>query len=130
MKVLFVCSQARMRSYTARNLALLGGVDAECCGSDSSSRLPINNQLLQDADVIFCMEPKHRNIVKSMIGSEGKPVLCLGIEDVYNAFDSALANELESVVYLLGYPALSKAIGQGYKTYKIQDLAHDLEMCT
>ena len=130
MRVLFVCSQARMRSFTARNLAVLGGVDAECCGTDSSSRLPVNNQLLMDADVVFCMEAKHRKIVKSMMGSENKLVLCLGIEDVYNAFDSALASELESALYLLGYPQLSAAVGEGYHAYRMHDLAHDLERCT
>lgn len=117
MKVLFVCSQARMRSFTARNLAVLGGLDAECCGSDSSSRFPINNQLLLDADLIICMEQKHRKVVGSMMGSEGKTVYSLGISDIYNPYDMDLVSELLSSLRAFHLYDIAQAVSIGQALY-------------
>lgn len=90
MKILYVCSQGVIRSRTAETLSLLGGVHARSCGTDEHAVAPINNSALLWADEIVCMEKHHAKIVKEMMGSEGKIVQSLGIEDIYDPFDDEL----------------------------------------
>lgn len=103
MNVLFICSQARMRSFTARQLAIAGGLDAECAGTDSSARIKVNLQLLEDADFIFCMEKKHRTAIQKLEKDAGLEVLTtfdasychtLNIQDIHNPLDPHLCFEL------------------------------------
>jgi len=115
-RVLFVCSQARNRSFTARNLAVLGGMLAECAGTDSSARLPLTNALLLEADVVVCMEKHHTKAVKKMMGAEGKTVYTLAVEDLYNPFDQELANTLVHKLKDLDFD-VSNALAVGYSVY-------------
>ena len=100
MKILFVCSAARMRSFTARQIAIAGGLDAECAGSNTGSRLPINPHLVADADVIFCMEDSHKKTVKKMYAQSQyaqflqrplPPTHILNIPALFNPLDPHLA---------------------------------------
>lgn len=92
--ILFVCSQGRIRSRTAEVIAMLGGVNARCCGTDENAIIPVNNELLRPAEAIICMEKLHADIVNMYMGSEGKPVVSLGIRDVWNPFDDMLIDQL------------------------------------
>lgn len=116
-RVLFVCSQARNRSFTARNLAIYGGLFAECAGSDSSARVPLNNALLLEADIVVCFEKHHAKAVKKLMGAEGKTIYTLAIEDIYNPFDAELAFNLTHKLKDLDFE-ISNAIATGYALYK------------
>lgn len=112
--VLFVCSQGRIRSRTAEVIALLGGVHARSCGTDADALSPITNGLLRAADTIICMERAHAQEVKTYMGAEGKVIVSLGIEDVWNPFDPMLIERL--ILYIrhrLGEDALSDAMAKG-----------------
>lgn len=112
--ILFVCSQGRSRSRTAEVLALLGGVNARCCGTDSDAMVPVNNQLLRAAETIICMERHHAKEIKTYMGSEGKVIVSLGIEDVWNPFDPMLIDQLILLIrHRLGEDALADAMMRG-----------------
>lgn len=118
MKVLFVCSQARMRSYTARNLCIMGGMDAECAGTDSSARLPLNNALLLDADLVICFMKEHKKKVLSLMGSEGKRVYCVNIPDIYNPYDAELVYTLAHALRNLACDEVADALLDGFNRRK------------
>ncbi len=103
MNYLFVCSQGRIRSRTAEILFIQKGLQARSCGTDSSALVPINNQLLLDCDVIFCMEEEHAAIVKSFLHSEGKPIYILNIQDKYKIMEPALISKIISEFNFLDF---------------------------
>lgn len=119
LKFLFVCSAARNRSFTARNLAILGGYPAECAGSDSSARMPLTNGLLRDADVIICFEKHHAQTVREFLGSEGKVIHILNIEDNYNPFDSELIYSVISRLKAIGLNNLAQSIDRGFGQFQL-----------
>lgn len=108
--ILFVCSLGRIRSRTAEVITMVGDLgknfDCRSCGTEinlSGCMTPISNNLLYWADQIICMENKHLNEISFLIGSEGKEVFLLDIEDtagtqshcgIYDPFDYELQNNL------------------------------------
>jgi predicted protein tyrosine phosphatase len=112
MKVLFVCSQGRMRSRTAEILSLYGGLEARSCGTDADALVPVNNELLRWCDWIICMEQRHSEQVFAYMGSEGKSLCSLGIPDEFLLFDSDLIGLLIGALRHK-VPAASAAIERG-----------------
>ncbi len=61
MKVLFVCTQNLLRSLTAE--ALYRGrpdLDVRSAGIAPDARVPVTEELLQWAEIVFVMEERHR----------------------------------------------------------------------
>jgi predicted protein tyrosine phosphatase len=121
LKPLFVCSAARNRSFTARNLAILGGCLAECAGSDSSARLQITSGILRDADVIICFEKHHAQTIRELPGSEGKVIHILNIEDIYNPFDSELVFAINNRLKVIGLDQIAGAITHGFNQFQLMN---------
>lgn len=88
--ILFVCSQARIRSRTAEVLAVRAGFDARCCGTDPDALVPINDHLIRMSELIVCMEDHHAGAVREFMHAEGKTIVVLGIEDIYEPFSDRL----------------------------------------
>lgn len=123
--ILFVCSQGRIRSRTAEVISLLGGINARCCGTDENAIIPVNNELLRPAEAIVCMEKLHADIVNMYMGSEGKPVVSLGIRDVWNPFDPLLIDQLVQLTRLrLERDDVADMMALGAK--RMKDLGIDL----
>lgn len=112
MKVLFVCSQGRMRSRTAEILSLHGGLEARSCGTDADALVPINNALLRWCDWIICMQREHSELASEHMGAEGKSCCSLGIPDEFLPFDSELVGLLIGALRHK-VPAASAAIERG-----------------
>lgn len=115
-RVLYVCAQGVIRSRTAEVLTLLGGIQARSCGTDSDALVPATNTLATWAHVIVCMEPQHHRFVGEFMGSEGKPVLCLDLPDIYRPFQSRLIRDL--IAGLTAEPKLQTAILAGQTLYE------------
>ncbi|GBG14261.1 sulfate adenylyltransferase subunit 1 [Novimethylophilus kurashikiensis] len=114
--ILFVCSQGKIRSRTAEVIAVMGGVHARSCGTDKDALAPITNALLRAADTIICMEQSHVKEVKEYMGAEGKNIVSLGIEDVWNPFDPMLIERLILFVrHRLGDDVLSSRMQLGHQ---------------
>lgn len=61
-KLLFVCSQNRLRSPTAEQVfASFDGIETESAGLNNEAEVPVSPELLHWADIIFVMEKAHRN---------------------------------------------------------------------
>jgi len=101
-RVLFVCSQNRLRSPTAEQVFSQNPeFDCASAGTNNDAENPLTSELVQWADVIFVMERAHRNKVsskfKSVLG--GKRMICLDIPDDYGFMDPELVRLLRVKVY-------------------------------
>jgi predicted protein tyrosine phosphatase len=84
-KLLFVCTENRMRSLTAEMLYEgFPGYEVKSAGTELSARIPVTQEHVQWADMIFVMEPEHEQILQEQFGQalEEKNVICLNIPDV------------------------------------------------
>lgn len=101
MNLLFICSQNRLRSLTAEAVfSAYPGVEAISAGTNNDATTPISGDLIEWADVIFCMEKVHRNKLSSKFKSEFKikRLVVLDIPDNYEYMDPELIRILKSKV--------------------------------
>lgn len=101
MNLLFVCSQNRLRSPTAEHhFSLIEGVETASAGTNRSAEVPLSGELVEWADIIFCMERLHverlRQRCSRHIGS--RRVVCLDIPDRYEYMDPGLIEVLDRKV--------------------------------
>ena len=97
-RVLFICSQNRLRSPTAEQVfASWPGVETSSAGLDSQASVPVTPELLEWADTIFVMEPTHRAKLSRKFGRyiKSQRVICLNIPDVYDFMDESLIRLLK-----------------------------------
>ena len=103
-KVLFVCAQNRMRSFTAEKM-FSGSMlyDVKSRGVAKDARIRLTEPDIGWADVIFVMEKNHKNRIARDFRSAivGKKIVCLFIED--DPMEPALIQELRQKLapYLL-----------------------------
>ena len=86
LKVLFICSQARLRSPTAeRVFADWPGVETASAGLNRAADNPVTPELLEWADLVFVMERAHRSKLSARFRAQlGRArVICLDIPDEY-----------------------------------------------
>ncbi|HKQ16882.1 MAG TPA: low molecular weight protein tyrosine phosphatase family protein [Steroidobacteraceae bacterium] len=97
-RVLFVCSQNRLRSPTAEAVfSNRDGFEVASAGTDPAAGTPVSPELLEWADVIFVMERAHRNrlMKKFRPHLKAKRLICLDIPDEFEYMDPALVRLLE-----------------------------------
>jgi predicted protein tyrosine phosphatase len=100
-KVLFVCSQNRLRSPTAEQVfATHPGIECTSAGLNHDAEYPLTPELLEWADIIFVMEKAHRNKLSSKFKKHlnNKRVICLDIPDEYEFMDPILIKLLNAKV--------------------------------
>jgi predicted protein tyrosine phosphatase len=98
-RVLFVCSQNKLRSPTAEQVfANREGFEVASAGTDPSAETPISGETIDWADVIFVMESVHRNRIAKKFRShlKDKRIICLDIPDEYEFMDPTLVRLLEA----------------------------------
>jgi predicted protein tyrosine phosphatase len=92
-RVLFICSQNRLRSPTAEHVfSSWAELEVASAGLNNDAESPVTPELLEWADLIFVMEKAHRNKLskKFRVNLNGKRVICLDIPDVYDFMDPTL----------------------------------------
>jgi predicted protein tyrosine phosphatase len=98
-RVLFVCSQNRLRSPTAEQVFSVRS-DLECnsAGLNHDAENPVTSELVEWAEIIFVMEKTHRNKLRQKFKSHlGKArVICLDIPDEYEYMDPELVRLLKN----------------------------------
>ena len=98
-KLLFLCSQNRLRSLTAETIYQgFPGYVVKSAGTEPGARIRVNEGHIGWTDIIFVMEKKHARILREKFGEalDGKPVICLRIPDVYRYMEPALIDELKT----------------------------------
>lgn len=101
LKVLFVCSQNRLRSPTAEQVfASHEGIECQSAGVHDSAAVPLDPELIEWADVIFVMESAHKAKMtrKFKRYMHGKRVRVLGIPDEYEYMAPELIELLKTKV--------------------------------
>ena len=98
-RVLFVCSQNRLRSPTAARLCgRRSDLEVRSAGTDRDANVRVTAELLEWADVVFVMERRHRNVIHKRFRSlyERKRIVCLYIPDQFDFMDPALVELLRA----------------------------------
>lgn len=93
MRILFLCSQNKLRSPTAETIfADHPSVEVDSAGLNNDAVVPLSEEQVQWADVIIVMEKTHRNRLNRKFRKvlAGKRVAVLGIPDDYEYMDPAL----------------------------------------
>jgi predicted protein tyrosine phosphatase len=101
LKLLFVCSQNRLRSPTAEHhFSLLEGIETVSAGTNRSAEVPLSAEPVEWADIIFCMERLHTDRLRQRFGRQigSRRVICLDIPDRYEYMDPGLIEVLERKV--------------------------------
>jgi predicted protein tyrosine phosphatase len=98
-KLLFVCSQNKLRSLTAEHM-YQGFLDyaVKSVGTSPQARIRVNEGHIGWADIIFAMEKKHVRLLNERFGEAlaGKRIICLHIQDIYRYMEPALIDELKA----------------------------------
>ena len=96
-KLLFVCTANRQRSPTAESLFEDDErYEARSCGVSALEGTQCDATLLDWADVVFCMEPRHRQILEQRYPeAREKEIVVLNIEDRYLRGEPELVHLLE-----------------------------------
>ena len=100
-RVLFICSQNRLRSPTAEQVfSNRPGFEVASAGVNPEAETPVSSELLEWADVIFVMERAHRNKLAKKFRAhlKSKRIVCLDIPDEFEYMDPALVKLLEAKV--------------------------------
>ena len=100
-KVLFICSQAKLRSPTAEAVfAEYPGVETMSAGLDKGAASPLSSDMIEWADQILVMEKRHKSKLSERYRAflKEKRVGVLGIPDDYDYMDEALVKRLQTVV--------------------------------
>ena len=106
IKILFVCSQNRLRSPTAEAVFYeYEGLEVDSAGLEREAEIPLCSESLQWADIIFVMEKSSRSKLSKKFQPwlKDKRVICLDIPDEYEYMEPALVELLKKkVLPLLG----------------------------
>ncbi len=96
-RLLFVCSQNKLRSPTAEAIfADHPGIEVDSAGLNNDAEVPLSEDQLQWADVILVMENAHRSRLNKKFkhALAGKRVAVLNIPDEYDYMDDELVRIL------------------------------------
>ena len=81
-----------MRSCTVETIYTAAGYQAKSAGTEWSANVPLSNELISWADLIFAMEEKHKVIINSVYAdiAANKRIIVLNIPDNYFYMDDDL----------------------------------------
>jgi predicted protein tyrosine phosphatase len=100
-RILFVCSQNRLRSPTAEQVfSKRADIEVDSAGTNNDAGNPLTAELVEWADIIFVMEKAHRTKLQQRFRRHLKKarVICLDIPDEFEFMDPTLVRLLEAKV--------------------------------
>lgn len=101
MNILFICTYNRWRSLTAEKLFEgQPGLRVKSAGIASTARVRVSEKLINWADTIFVMEPRHQEFLIDNFSQiiVQKQIICMDIESGYRFNDPELIHLLEEGV--------------------------------
>ena len=93
MNLLFVCTANKLRSATAETIFnQVEGIEAIGAGTNKTAPTTLGSDLIEWADIIFCMEQAHKTKVKKLFQPllKNKRLIVLDIPDDYDYMDEKL----------------------------------------
>lgn len=100
-KLLFVCSENRLRSPTAEAVfSAYEGVEAIGAGTNSDAETTVSGDLIEWADIVLVMEKSHRNKISKKYKEllKNKRLIVLEIPDNYECMQPELIQLLKAKV--------------------------------
>jgi predicted protein tyrosine phosphatase len=100
-KILFVCSQNKLRSPTAEVVfSEVEDWEVRSAGVNHDAEIQLGSEDIQWADYIFVMEKVHKKKVQQQFRLElkDKKIICLDIPDIYKFMDEKLIQVLKNIV--------------------------------
>jgi predicted protein tyrosine phosphatase len=97
-RVLFVCSQNKLRSPTAEAVFRDSeNLEVASAGLDNDAVVTVTPELVEWADVIYVMEKNHRNRLQKKFRKylNKQRVVCLDIPDIFDYMDPELITLLK-----------------------------------
>jgi len=97
LRVLFVCTQNKVRSLTAEHLYhVRPDLEVKSCGTANFAKNQFTHELLEWAEVVFVFDQTQLDFIEQKFGKDalGKPVVCLGLPDVFTYKSDALVVKL------------------------------------
>lgn len=91
--ILFVCSQNKLRSPTAECIySTIEELDVDSAGTDHGAKKLVNEELVEWASRIVCMETKHALKIRKKFGHllKNKRIIIVNIPDEYEYMDPGL----------------------------------------
>jgi len=101
LRVIFVCTQNRLRSPTAETVfARHPGWEVASAGTARDAETPLTRDLLEWADVAVCMEKGHHDWIRSRLKGvlPDDRLLTLGVPDDYEYMQTELVDLLNNLV--------------------------------
>ena len=101
LKLLFVCSENRLRSPTAEAVfSNYEGVEVIGAGTNTDAATPVSGEVIEWADIVLVMEKCHRDKVAKKFSQQlkGKKIAVLDIPDQYDFMQPELVSLLKAKV--------------------------------
>ena len=101
MRILFVCSENKLRSPTAAAVfSQYDGIEAISAGTNKDCEQPVSGDLIEWADAILVMERSHKSKIQNKFRDllKDKKIGVLDIPDHFEFMDPLLIKLLESRV--------------------------------
>lgn len=94
--LLVICSRNKKRSLTAEKIFQNHPLfTVRSAGTSPSARRKVTQADITWADLIWCMEEKHKELLEQKFGRDLPPIQVLDIPDEYEYMDSELVEMLE-----------------------------------
>jgi predicted protein tyrosine phosphatase len=89
-----------MRSCTAETIYAAKGYSVKSAGTETTARVPLSNENILWADVIFVMEEKHKVIINTIFcdSAFNKNIIVLDIPDNYYYMEQELVELIKERV--------------------------------
>ena len=100
-RLLFICSQNKLRSPTAENVfSNYPGIEVRSAGLNNDATHHLSSEDLLWANYIFVMEKSHKNKLQKKYKDfiNNQKIIVLNIPDEYEFMDIILVNELKRKV--------------------------------
>jgi predicted protein tyrosine phosphatase len=114
LRVLFVCTQNKVRSLTAEHLyRVRADLDVRSCGTAEFAKNQLTEEVMKWADVVFIFDELQAEVIEKRFGKDalGKEVINLGLEDVYQYKSESLVLKLTAKIEpYLGRPNAKSAV--------------------
>jgi predicted protein tyrosine phosphatase len=114
LRVLFVCTQNKVRSLTAEHLyRVRPDLDVRSCGTAAFAKNQLTEEVMKWADMVFIFDELQAEVIANRFGKDalGKEVISLGLEDIYQYKSENLVLKLIAKIEpYLGRPNAKSAV--------------------
>ena len=114
LRVLFVCTQNKVRSLTAEHLYReRQDLEVRSCGTAAFAKNQLTEEVMKWADMVFIFDELQAEVIEKKFGKDafGKEIISLGLADVYQYKSESLVLKLTAKIEpYLGRPNAKAAV--------------------